>query len=93
MIGSNEDRGMQQFFDGDPSQDMVMGVVHIDDIKLFFFKVPDEMPEIPEIVHQGRWPEELHDMIQMELAGGRDTRCQDPFLQAVIHAGRSFTES
>jgi hypothetical protein len=90
MIGPDEEGRMRYLLGGGPSQDMIMGVVNIDDIKRFFFKVPDEMPEIPEIVHQGRGPEELQDMIQMELAGGWHTRCQDPFLQAVIHAGRRF---
>jgi hypothetical protein len=90
MIGPDEEGRMRYLLGGGPSQDMIMGVVNIDDIKRFFFKVPDEMPEIPEIVHQGRRPEELHNMIQVEPAGSLHSRRQDPFLQAVVYTRRSF---
>ncbi len=70
---------------------MVMGVMDIEDIKLFLTEVVGEVRKIPEIIPQGRGLREFQDMVQTELIRSLYPCRQDPLLQTVLHGKRRFS--
>jgi hypothetical protein len=46
-----------------PSQEMAIRMVHVEDIELFFTKVDGKVKDVPKIIPEKLWMINLHGMI------------------------------